>query len=113
MADMKDPQKTMVMMSIERFPVGLSVPFDVYKRDGTTYSCALKKWQKFDDAVKAELKSKGIVFLYVEGEPAKVNQYFDKKPAEDESAKKPMPHTPKRRRRTIMSAGLFLLLDHK
>lgn len=88
MADMKDPQKTMMMMSIERFPVGLSVPFDVCRKEGSTYSCVLKKWQKFDDAVKADLKSKGILFLYVEGEPAKVNQYFDKKPAEDESAKK-------------------------
>jgi len=79
------PQKTMVMMSIERFPVGLSVPFEVCKKEGNAYSCVLKKWQKFDQDIKDALKSKGIIFLYVEGETAKVNQYFDRKPAEDKA----------------------------
>ena len=92
MADMLDrkaagssntvPQKSMVMMSIEKFPVGLSVPFDVCRKEGSAYSCVLKKWQKFDPALKADLKSKGVLFLYVEGEPAKVTEYFEKKPAE-------------------------------
>ncbi len=81
-------QKTsMTLMSIEALPVGLSVPFDVFRKDGSTYQILLKKWTKFDPNFKSTWKSNGIFFVYVEGDPAKVYEYFEKKPEEDPAAK--------------------------
>lgn len=75
------PQKTKVPVSIENFPIDLRIPFDAYSKDGSGYAHSVKKWTKFDQELKNALKSKGIMYLYVEGEPLKVKEYFTAKPA--------------------------------
>lgn len=75
------PQKSKVMISIDSFLLGLRVPFDVYSKDATGFSCVLRKWTKFDQDIKTALKSKGMMHLYVEGEPGQVKEYFNEKPA--------------------------------
>ncbi|MBI5234166.1 MAG: hypothetical protein HY880_07410, partial [Deltaproteobacteria bacterium] len=75
------PQKSKVMIGIESFLLGFKVPFDVYSKDGSGYSCVLRKWTKFDQAIKDSLKAKGLMYLYVEGEPAQVKEFFTEKSA--------------------------------
>ena len=73
--------KTKVPISIESFLLGFKIPFDVYSKDSTGFSSVLKKWTKFDQDTKNALKSKGITYLYVEGEPLQVKEYFTEKAA--------------------------------
>ncbi|MBF0329480.1 MAG: HD domain-containing protein [Nitrospirae bacterium] len=69
-------QKPKVPVSIESFLLGFKVPFDVYSKEGIGYACILKKWTKFDQDIKASLKSKGILYLYVEGDPTQIKEFF-------------------------------------
>ncbi len=76
-------QKVKVPVGIDSFPLDLMVPFDVYTKSPTgSYTCVLRKWSKFDQTTKDNFKKQGTVFLYIEGDAAKVKQYLDKeKPA--------------------------------
>jgi len=69
-------QKPKVPMSIDSFPLRLAVPFTVYDKEG---NILFAKWTKFDQAMKNSLISKGITHLYIEGEPLKVNEFFNEK----------------------------------
>lgn len=79
------PQKTKVPVSIENFPLGWKVPFDVFTKEGSGFSLVLRKWTRFDQALKDAFKSKGVMFLYVEGEPLQVKETFQEKPATKQS----------------------------
>lgn len=81
--------KTKVMISVDSFLLGLRIPFDVFSKNGTEYSCILKKWTKFDDVLKTALKNKGIRFLYVEGDASQVKEFFHEKPAPGPSVPAP------------------------
>lgn len=70
------PQKTKVPVSIENFLVGWKVPFDVFSKEGTVFSLALRKWTRFDQELKNALSSKGITTLYVEGDPLQIKECF-------------------------------------
>lgn len=74
-------QKPKVPISIESFLLGFKVPFDVYTKEGSGYSCIFKKWTKFDQDIKTSLKSKGILYLYVEGDPTQIKEFFKAAPA--------------------------------
>ncbi|TAN41870.1 MAG: HD-GYP domain-containing protein [Nitrospirae bacterium] len=82
-------EKPKVPVSIESFLLGFKVPFDVYTKEGSGYSCVLRKWTKFDQDVKTSLKSKGILYLYVEGDPSQVREFFKAPPAASAAAAKP------------------------
>lgn len=71
-------EKVKVPVGIDSFPLGLSVPFDVYSKSGAGgYSCVIRKWAKFDQAAKDTFKKQGTVFLYIEGDAVKVRQYIE------------------------------------
>jgi putative nucleotidyltransferase with HDIG domain len=74
------PQTTKVPVNIDSFLLGLKIPFDVYTKDGSGFSRTLPKWTRFDQELKASLKSKGIIYLYVEGDPPRVKEFFNKEP---------------------------------
>ncbi len=77
-SDATPAQKIKVPVGIDSFPLDLMVPFDVYTKSPTgSYTCVLRKWSKFDKAAKDTFKKQGTVFLYVEGDAAKVKQYLD------------------------------------
>ncbi len=77
-SDATSAQKIKVPVGIDSFPLGLMVPFDVYTKSPTgNYVCVLRKWTKFDQATKDTFKKQGTVFLYVEGDAAKIKQYID------------------------------------
>jgi putative nucleotidyltransferase with HDIG domain len=74
-------QKPMVQVGISSFPLGLRVPYEVFKKDAAGYSRILEKWTQFTQEIRDELRGKGIIFLYVEGDPVKVRDFFAAKPA--------------------------------
>lgn len=76
------PAKTKIPVNIDSFLLDLRIPFDVYSKDGSGgFACVFKKWTKFDQTLKNNLKSKGVAHLFVEGEAKQVEDFFHEKPA--------------------------------